>query len=466
MAGSLFLVLLAAGAGGAAAAAAMPSPTCALNGLPCAPPTWAPTWNLTQSTVIQPSGDSYFIPKHPWGLISLDWSVARSIWFRGNTSNTTCEATSRRGCAMLKAAGLATRCFIYHNQELGLEWLETQRAVMASNPEYFLRYLPGNTGNKPVGDVYNEPRAEGNQFFWNHSNQDAAQYFMASVLSSLEADGGVADGTFTDDVDGVPAEHPNAQKNVGMSDDALAALRFATQSTSSALIQALTLAGKYNWQAPAFRACAPPPTSCDCVNCTDLRSLLVFYCLPRTRRRHMRSPRLPPRDEHLVRAEALRAPALAQVARARRLRIRLLRAELELEQARLRDHGAVVDAVCGGGGVRAREGSGRTQARAGARRRAVAYSQRWSMPCTRAPRAAHICAIICCRRSLQPTPPTMSTSSRPACAMARSVISTSMAKTVSCSEKHRSATVASPEASLRGAARAGGQADWARRACE
>ena len=249
MAGSLFLVLLAAGAGGAAAAAAMPSPTCALNGLPCAPPTWAPTWNLTQSTVIQPSGDSYFIPKHPWGLISLDWSVARSIWFRGNTSNTTCEATSRRGCAMLKAAGLATRCFIYHNQELGLEWLETQRAVMASNPEYFLRYLPGNTGNKPVGDVYNEPRAEGNQFFWNHSNQDAAQYFMASVLSSLEADGGVADGTFTDDVDGVPAEHPNAQKNVGMSDDALAALRFATQSTSSALIQALTLAGKYNWQA-------------------------------------------------------------------------------------------------------------------------------------------------------------------------------------------------------------------------
>ena len=99
-------------AAAAAAGAALPSPTCALNGLPCAPPTWTPTWNLTASTVIQPGGDSYFIPTHPWGLISLDWSVARSQWFHGNQSNTTCEATSRHGCAMLKAAGLATRCFI------------------------------------------------------------------------------------------------------------------------------------------------------------------------------------------------------------------------------------------------------------------------------------------------------------------------------------------------------------------
>ena len=55
------------------------------------------------------------MPKHPWGLISLDWSVANQVWFLGNTSNTTCEATSITGCRMLKAAGLADRCFIYHN---------------------------------------------------------------------------------------------------------------------------------------------------------------------------------------------------------------------------------------------------------------------------------------------------------------------------------------------------------------
>jgi hypothetical protein len=45
-------------------------------------------------------------------LISLDWSVANKIWFTGNTKNTTCEATSITNCRMLKAAGLAHRCFI------------------------------------------------------------------------------------------------------------------------------------------------------------------------------------------------------------------------------------------------------------------------------------------------------------------------------------------------------------------
>jgi hypothetical protein len=88
-----------------------PSPTCALDGY-CAPPTWTPTWNLTQSTVIQPSSPSWFMPSHPWGLISLDWSVNRQTWFTGNTSNSTCEATSTENCRRLKAAGLAHRCFI------------------------------------------------------------------------------------------------------------------------------------------------------------------------------------------------------------------------------------------------------------------------------------------------------------------------------------------------------------------
>ena len=41
------------GPGGYAPYPPLPSPTCALNGVPCPPPTWEPTWNLTQSTVIQ-----------------------------------------------------------------------------------------------------------------------------------------------------------------------------------------------------------------------------------------------------------------------------------------------------------------------------------------------------------------------------------------------------------------------------
>jgi hypothetical protein len=144
----------------------LPSPTCALNGVPCPPPTWSPTWNLTQSTIIQPSSNSFFLPNHTFGLISLDWTVARSIWFQGNTKNTTCEATSITGCKMLKDAGLTTRCFIYHNMELALEWLESQRLVMYDDTkaDYFLQYTDGK-GNKN-GTIYNEARQEGDQFFW------------------------------------------------------------------------------------------------------------------------------------------------------------------------------------------------------------------------------------------------------------------------------------------------------------
>ena len=50
------------------------------------------------------------------------------------------------------------KCFIYHNMELALEWLESQRAVMY-DPEYagfFLQYTDGE--GHGTGKVYNEPR--------------------------------------------------------------------------------------------------------------------------------------------------------------------------------------------------------------------------------------------------------------------------------------------------------------------
>ena len=52
------------------------SPTCALNFFPCPPPTWEPEYNLTRSTVIQPSSAGYFMPNHTWGL--SQFSLARA----------------------------------------------------------------------------------------------------------------------------------------------------------------------------------------------------------------------------------------------------------------------------------------------------------------------------------------------------------------------------------------------------
>ena len=220
------------------------SPSCALNGLPCAPPNWEPSWNLTRSTVIQPRGDYYFIPGHPWGLISLDWSVANHIWYKGDVSNTTCEATSIAGCRLLKAAGLAHRCFIYHNMELALQWLESQRRVMydSAYSGFFL-----HRGGDPTAPIYNEPITFGDQYFWDYRNVSAAEYFVSATLSVIEDP--AVDGTFSDDVDGVPGEHPAAPAATGLGEQALADLRFATAEASSALIAATTAAGKYNWQA-------------------------------------------------------------------------------------------------------------------------------------------------------------------------------------------------------------------------
>lgn len=96
----------------------LPSPNCALNGLGCPPPAWTPTYNLTQSTVIQPEGSvggGFFTANHTWGLISLDWTIAQGVWGAGGPANATCEATLAQNCAALKAAGKASRCFIYHN---------------------------------------------------------------------------------------------------------------------------------------------------------------------------------------------------------------------------------------------------------------------------------------------------------------------------------------------------------------
>ena len=56
---------------GLALAAAQPNMSCATNGSPCAPPTWAPQWELVDSTICQPSADDFFqMPADkPWGLV-------------------------------------------------------------------------------------------------------------------------------------------------------------------------------------------------------------------------------------------------------------------------------------------------------------------------------------------------------------------------------------------------------------
>jgi hypothetical protein len=210
---------------------------------------WAPTYNLTLSTICQPSSSGYFImpPSQPWGLVSLDWSVAKSIWSKNGLHNGTIEATSREGCRMIKAASPNTKCFLYHNMELALESIESQRAVMydATKAGYFLQFTDG--AGHANGTIYNERQEPGDQYFWNFSSPDASDYYISSVLASIAYP--ETDGSFTDDVTGLPAEHGAAPGNMKLSAADVQRLQFDTSVANGRLIDQAVAAGKYIWAA-------------------------------------------------------------------------------------------------------------------------------------------------------------------------------------------------------------------------
>ena len=222
---------------------AQPKSSCATNGTTCFPPTWAPEWSLTYSTICQPSSPSYFLPpaNQPWGLISLDWSVNKQTWNKNGLRNGTIEATSRENCRQIKALFPKTKCFIYHNMELALEAVESQRAVMYPPPSpYFMMQWAD-------GSIYNEPGGPGDQFFWNFTTPAVRQYFSDSVLNSINYP--ETDGSFTDDVTGIPAEHNAILKNLNLSASDVARYQDATSVANQMLIDAAISAGKYIWQA-------------------------------------------------------------------------------------------------------------------------------------------------------------------------------------------------------------------------
>lgn len=95
-------------------------------------PLWKPNWNLTESTVIEPSSPSgYFAPNHTFGLVSLDGNVGRAVYVANGKAHSNQTAVAVDNCRVLKAAGKASKCFIYFNMELALEWVERGRDVMS-----------------------------------------------------------------------------------------------------------------------------------------------------------------------------------------------------------------------------------------------------------------------------------------------------------------------------------------------
>lgn len=239
-------------------------PSCATqNGVPPCPlpqAPWPRTWQLNRSTMAQPGNSPGFLDAAAaarFGLVSLDWSIASNVWHPPGTgfNVSTGAATLVEQCRRIKAVDPSTLCFVYRNSELALEWLEPQRAVMvnASTADYFLQYQPGNPDGAAPGSVYVEvagaPATGARQFLVNWSNPAAFDYFLReSELGPLGVASPFVDGTFLDDSQAVPQEHPDAPRRLGLTPLQLASIQSDTHRFVQTTIETLAAAGKYSWQ--------------------------------------------------------------------------------------------------------------------------------------------------------------------------------------------------------------------------
>lgn len=170
------------------------------------------------------------------------------------------------------------------NIELALEWIESSRAAMydAARSDWFLQFTDGK-GNKN-GTIYNEARAEGDQFFIDYRNPAAAAFFIDSIVN-VTIDLGV-DATFTDDRDGVPVEHASLPALLKLSPAEVAALQYATQAAGQRLAEKLAAAGKTCWDClggyelgprPVAGATCAPTMRALCAPAAQARSMLMGY---------------------------------------------------------------------------------------------------------------------------------------------------------------------------------------------
>eukprot|EP00040_Diaphanoeca_grandis_P039805 m.5018 g.5018 ORF g.5018 m.5018 type:complete len:391 (-) comp3944_c0_seq1:269-1441(-) len=291
----IHLLLVSALSVATGTATLMPSPSCMLNNESCPIPRgWVADWSVINSTAMLSAAESPngFYPVNHWGYVTLDWQAGYNIWLNADPKKTTCEATNAANCLAIKKSGKVKRCGIYHNMELALEWLQSNRLVMDQDHVdlgWFLKYTNGSVFNHQI-HAHAELGPLLNQWFIDWRNPDAAAYFAEAILNATFLPG--VDATFTDDLPGVPAEHPEVQPATNMSNDELAKLQFATQMGENYVVTSLAIAGKFCWDCVggedgpegssySMNQVPPPNTPAGCAR------WFRYYCAPEMQGRGM-----------------------------------------------------------------------------------------------------------------------------------------------------------------------------------
>eukprot|EP00041_Stephanoeca_diplocostata_P008139 m.117954 g.117954 ORF g.117954 m.117954 type:complete len:465 (+) comp17191_c0_seq14:210-1604(+) len=280
------------------------SPSCALNTTrPCPLPKWKIQWNLAASTAIGLyNATGYFNASDAarWGLVSFDWNNARSLWTH-RLEKQGCEESMVEQCRQVKEVNPFTKCFVYRNTELALEWMTSQHEVMdASHAGYFLQFQATSNGSvaekcaaagpcvkntsSVSGDyccAFGSVYAEGNtyveksmlstwrQFFWDFRNESLQSWWVNNFILGINgvgSSGKWVDGVFSDDCGGLPQEHETAISRMGYSSSEIADIHFNTASTWQLAMNKLVENHGYAWQMFGNHwLTALPPTRSNCL---------------------------------------------------------------------------------------------------------------------------------------------------------------------------------------------------------
>ena len=94
-------------------------------------PRFAPTWDVSRSTIIQPCNSSGYMDSKTaaaFGIISFDYNNGRAVWEKQAAPQ--CEEMSVEQCRRVKAVRNDTKCWVYRNTELAFAALTTDRKLM------------------------------------------------------------------------------------------------------------------------------------------------------------------------------------------------------------------------------------------------------------------------------------------------------------------------------------------------
>jgi len=124
-------------------------------------PKWTPTWDMQQSTIVQPCNDSGLLDPDfysQFGVVDIDWSNAKQLWV---VPPMMCEELLLTQAAVLKAKNPNIKVFVYRNLVKALPWYSSVRTKIGdpAYADWFLKFGANLTYHVPQCDNnYNPPK--------------------------------------------------------------------------------------------------------------------------------------------------------------------------------------------------------------------------------------------------------------------------------------------------------------------